>query len=450
MNEATKILTETLEPPMTMSAEPYISEAYARDEKDLLWRKVWQVACREEEIPEVGDYYTYEILDQSFIVARTAPDEFSAYYNVCRHRGRRLTKGCGHATRFQCKYHGWQWTLNGEIASILDREDWGGVLEDESLKLGSVQVGRWAGFVFINLDPDGESLETFLDPIAYWLDPFEIGKMRYQWRKWTRLPCNWKVAVEAFTEAYHAPITHPQTGRYGAPKVWSHARGKHGQMGQISVSGGGIGTSVSDKQVAGRDVRKVVIGAIQQQRDTVGSLTTDTLIAASKRLLDVLPETATAPEVSMVFMQMAREMDAERGVIWPDIDPQHVNDAGINWSLFPNTVLLQNFTFCLGFRVRPDGYNPDSCIFEVYHLERYPEGEEPKPENVYEAEHTEEKWKLLIFQDIENMTEVQQGMKSDGITVLRPNPFSENAVVNFRRVLAEYMGRAAPEPYPAT
>ena len=30
-------------------------------EKQRLWNKVWQVACREERIPEVGDQYVYDI-----------------------------------------------------------------------------------------------------------------------------------------------------------------------------------------------------------------------------------------------------------------------------------------------------------------------------------------------------------------------------------------------------
>ena len=98
MNTPNPHLSGAIEAPVAMGTAPYISPDYAREEKERLWLKVWQVACREEEIPKVGDYYTYEILDQSVIVTRTAEDEFTAYHNACRHRGRRLTKGCGHTT----------------------------------------------------------------------------------------------------------------------------------------------------------------------------------------------------------------------------------------------------------------------------------------------------------------------------------------------------------------
>ena len=56
---------------MTIGVDAYISEEYARAERDKLWRKVWQQVGRVEEIPEVGGYLTYDILDDSIIVVRT-------------------------------------------------------------------------------------------------------------------------------------------------------------------------------------------------------------------------------------------------------------------------------------------------------------------------------------------------------------------------------------------
>lgn len=81
---------EELPTPVIVGVEAYISEEYARTERDKLWRKVWLQAGRLEDIPEVGNYITYDILDDSVLIVRTAPDTVKAYYNVCSHRGRRL------------------------------------------------------------------------------------------------------------------------------------------------------------------------------------------------------------------------------------------------------------------------------------------------------------------------------------------------------------------------
>src|SRR5579885_1534498 len=112
---------EDLTEPVTIGVEAYISPEYARQERDKLWRKVWLQTGRVEEIPEVGDYLTYDILDDSIVIVRTAPDKLSAYHNVCPHRGRRLVDtpqgahhACGRKRQFICGFHGFRYNLAGE------------------------------------------------------------------------------------------------------------------------------------------------------------------------------------------------------------------------------------------------------------------------------------------------------------------------------------------------
>ena len=88
MNDVSRYPGETSTTPVVIPIEAYTSEAYARAENDKLWGKVWQAAARVEEIPNVGDYVTYDIMDESIIIVRTAADRIQAFYNVCQHRGR--------------------------------------------------------------------------------------------------------------------------------------------------------------------------------------------------------------------------------------------------------------------------------------------------------------------------------------------------------------------------
>ena len=62
---------------LIFGAEAFTSEEYAKAEPENLWRKVWQHACREEDIPEVGDYVAYDICDDTILVVRSAPDRIS-------------------------------------------------------------------------------------------------------------------------------------------------------------------------------------------------------------------------------------------------------------------------------------------------------------------------------------------------------------------------------------
>src|SRR5215471_9543389 len=89
----------------------YIDPAFQKLEYQKLWSKVWQAAARLDEIPEPGDYTTYDIGDQSVFIVRADASTIKAYHNVCPHRGTALTAGgCGSFAggRIMCPFHGWR------------------------------------------------------------------------------------------------------------------------------------------------------------------------------------------------------------------------------------------------------------------------------------------------------------------------------------------------------
>jgi phenylpropionate dioxygenase-like ring-hydroxylating dioxygenase large terminal subunit len=422
--------------------EAYVSADYARAESDKLWSKIWQVACREEEIEGVGAYVTYDIGEESIIVVRVAEDRIAAYFNVCQHRGRRLTTGCGKARGFVCPFHAWSWDLEGQCKGIVRGDAWGDALSPEDVPLQSVKVDTWGGWVFVNMDPDCVPLREYLEPAATMLDPFQLEGMRYRWRQWLKFPCNWKVAVEAFNEGYHVAGTHPQLTKFSPKPTWSAAKGIHNCFG--SAAGEGTG-GASSGATGAADMRVGLAHSLNQIWDEVNATTTQTMVDVANALVDELPEGTPALEVQMHLMRRTIEEDAKRGVIWPKIDPAHFAASGNDWHIFPNTVMIHGPTSALCYRARPDGVDPDSCIFEVYTLERFPPGDEPRPENVHCQEISEEKWRKVLCQDFSNMEAIQQGLKSRGFTGMKPSPVEEAPIVNFHRVLASYMGSGGPE-----
>ncbi|MEO7248548.1 MAG: aromatic ring-hydroxylating dioxygenase subunit alpha [Novosphingobium sp.] len=430
--------------PVVIDTEAYFSEAYARAENEKLWGEVWQVACREEEIAQVGDYVTFDILDESIIVVRTGSDRIAAYYNVCQHRGRRLTEGCGHARKFVCRFHGWQWNIDGENVHVLDPEDWEDTLAPSNLRMKHVSVDTWGGYVFINMNSDCGPLHDYLGVIPAMLDPFEINKMRYRWRQWLYFPCNWKVAIEAFIEGYHVLGTHPQLTKHSHAKTWSKAYGRHSVMGAVTTKGSSGGGTAGTS--AAKDMRTALPEVLDQLWEEVNASTTETIVKAARRLKDELPADTPSAQVQMHLMRRAREDDAARGVDWPTVDPQHLGESGNDWHIFPNSVILHGPTFVLGYRARPAGYDPGRCIFEVYVLERFPEGQEPRPENVYTPQEDRAAWRKVLGQDFSNMAEVHRGMKSRGFVGSRPNPVQERSITNFHLNLGSYMdlGKIVP------
>ena len=453
MDTLANVSVEELAEALTFPVEAYISPEYAQAEGDKLWSKVWLHAGRVEEIPNVGDYLTFDVGADSILIVRSAPDTLKAYHNVCSHRGRRLVDvppgaqcGHGHKKMFVCGFHGWRYDLDGKCTFKLDEPDWKGALNEERTRLGEVKVDTWGGWIYINMDPQCVSLREYLEPAASILDPFELAKMRYKWRQWVIFDCNWKTAIEAFMEPYHVEGTHSQLLKYGQYYAYSKAYGLHAVSGfderdptlkmqqSSTVTRAGKG---KDPRVSTYELQKEIYTSVNN------SSTTETLVNAARRLVDELPEGTPAGDVIKHWLAAARADDAARGVIWPQITPEQMSVAGLAWSIFPNMAILQGVTFALCYRARPYGDDPHKCIFESYAIERYPEGGEPKTAWVY-AEPTTEKWGLVLSQDFSNMSAVQKGMRSRGFRGTLPNPHQERKVTNFHRNLARYMGTGAP------
>ena len=109
-----------LEPGVTrVPVENYFSREQHDLEVERLWKRVWQMACHESDIANVGDTYVYDIAELSFIVVRVSEQEVKAFPNACLHRGRALCDNHRKELRvFRCPFHGWSWNLDGSLKEI--------------------------------------------------------------------------------------------------------------------------------------------------------------------------------------------------------------------------------------------------------------------------------------------------------------------------------------------
>lgn len=448
MNKPADIRIEELAEARTYGVEAYTSEAYAREERDKLWRKVWLQAGRVEEIPAVGNFLTFDIFEDSVIIVRSGLDTIRAFHNVCPHRGRQLVdkpdrerNARGQRRTFVCGFHGWTFNLDGESTHIREQDDWQGALTACNTHLAEVKVDTWGGWLWINLDPDAGPLRDYLDPVPEMLGPFEPQNMRYRWRKWVIFECNWKVALEAFNETYHVDATHPEFTRFGQFKGWSRTHGLHSNIGFEAPKG-----QEEDQAKLRLGIGDSRLSTAEMQEFTwanANTNTTMTLVNAAKRLKDELAEGTPPAEVSKHWLASARRDDEARGVFWPVVEPAHTAKSGTAWQIFPNFQIGHAVNNMLCYSARPYGGDPDKCIFEAAVYELFPRGEEPQTE----WEYTEpEDWPPVLQQDFANMAAVQRGMKSLGFSGPKPNPYRERSVVNLHRNLAAYMGSGEPAP----
>lgn len=195
-----------------ISPERYYSLEWMEKERTHLWSKVWNWAAREEDIPDAGDYVTFDIGRESFIITRDEQGGIRAYFNVCPHRGNRLVsdEGGSRPNGFTCPFHNWRFDLNGQIAEVTDRETFRPEALCRNLDLSEVRCESWEGFIFINMDPDAKPLLEHLGPLPEHAKPYRLKDMRIMRRVQAVWESNWKVGVDGFNEAYHVHAIHPQ------------------------------------------------------------------------------------------------------------------------------------------------------------------------------------------------------------------------------------------------
>lgn len=195
-----------------ITGERYYSREFAQAEWDHMWTKVWNIAGRESELEQPGDYIVHDLGQESVLAVRQSDGSVRAFYNVCPHRGNRLVWDSGHAGAFTCSYHAWRWGADGLLQSMPDPEDFPGGDPCGKISLKELPCEIWGGFIWFNMDEHAQPLLAYLDPTAELYENYDLaGMVRVAWRR-VELNTNWKFTSDNFSESYHVPIVHPQVG----------------------------------------------------------------------------------------------------------------------------------------------------------------------------------------------------------------------------------------------
>jgi len=384
--------------PVKIPTDRFHDPKYHKLEVELLWKKVWQVACHVDEIPDIGDYHVYNIASLTWLIVRTAKNEIKAYQNVCLHRGRALADCDGKKAReFRCPFHGWTWNLDGTIKHITSEWDFPGVREES--RLPEAKVATWGGFIFINPDPDAMPLEEFLGPVM--LDHYRKLKLENRVvvaHVSRRMPANWKTTGEAFMEAYHVVATHPQLLLFGFDFSLNRydVFGHWGRADNISSGASSPHRSLFAK-------KEDVIAGWKAQANT--------------------------------------QREYLRGIIGEEVEQYsdtEMADICFN-DLFPNFHPWTGWSG-LNFRFRPEGDNPESTMMDVWLTMPWPSDKPKPPKAKHRILADDQPWAdahelgtlaRIIDQDVGNLRSMQKGLKAKSPPYVWYSAYQESKIRNF-------------------
>jgi phenylpropionate dioxygenase-like ring-hydroxylating dioxygenase large terminal subunit len=393
----------------------YTSPEHFEKEVKYVWSRCWQMACREEEIPNPGDYFIYENVGKSVIISRTASGEIKALHNVCLHRGRKLVTNNGCREEFRCPYHGFAWNNDGSFKENpigWDFPQW----KDRDMSLPEAKVETWGGFVFVNFDRNAKPLMHYLSPLDQHFKGYDYAN-RYKSAHVSKpVRCNWKALAEAFMESHHSITTHPQILPFLADANSQYDLITDYITRQFSASGV-PSPFVADKNYTDDEI----IGAMSGQGN-----------GARRRGMEegaVVPEGMTARAFAAEAARAS--MTAEDGRDYSACSDAEMVDA-LLYNLWPNMSFWAGYAPNLTYRWRPYGRDPNIGIMDVMILKPVPkDGPRPKPAPVHEL-GIDEPWSnatelgpglcAIFEQDMGNLPYVQDGLNA-----------SENGEVHFGR-----------------
>ncbi len=424
---------------MTIPTDRYTSREYARQERNAIWKRVWQIVGRAEDVPMRGDWKKYDIQDQSFVIVRGKDAKLRGFVNACRHRGNALCiKETGNAKLgFLCQYHLWSYDLEGKLRGML-REDLVGQIDKTENSLLEVGVDTFAGFIFLNPDPQAAPLHEYLGEELYrLLAPYKIEQFTTVMDVQEALDCNWKVVMDAFEEGYHINGIHPQllavlninpkTARYQFFENHSVA------VAPFEVQGAG-----AQKQVDG------IMALPETFPGTAAVIPRFQELVAPYLGKDGEVEFPDGVTARALLQQATRDVLTRMGLDVSGLTDDQMSDNQ-GWVLFPNFFMTVRAGEChvIMAAPHPDG-DPNRCIWHVASYMFLP----PEHRDAFRAEPivVEEpgsyKYFEALHQDYVQMPRQQLGLRNDRLDHMSLVK-EEVVIAHFHSVIDRYMANAA-------
>lgn len=206
------LVARPLSEALTLPAAAYVEPDMHAVELRQIFAHSWQPVARASQLQQPGDQVVADVAGKPVLVVRGNDGELRGFFNVCKHRAGPLALANGNSRQLQCKYHGWTYTLEGQLRAAHEMQD-AQDFDMSCIHLDPVNVAIWEGLVFVAVNTPVTTLDSLLQGIREQIRPIELSRMQYHSQVIYDVACNWKVYVDNYLEGYHLPHVHPGLNR---------------------------------------------------------------------------------------------------------------------------------------------------------------------------------------------------------------------------------------------
>jgi phenylpropionate dioxygenase-like ring-hydroxylating dioxygenase large terminal subunit len=198
-------------PPLHRRSLPF--ECYWEDsiliqEQKLIFSNQWLGLGRADRLETSGEYEVFELCGQALVLIRDQDNILRLYANTCRHRGAKLLDGTGQCQAISCPFHGWTYTLDGNLKYAKTMSE-NPNFDFSEHSLIEYKLKELQGFLFAFLGNQPTDLDSQLGDFSELHQPWSLNELITTRREVFEVQCNWKAFLDVFNEYYHLSNIHP-------------------------------------------------------------------------------------------------------------------------------------------------------------------------------------------------------------------------------------------------
>jgi phenylpropionate dioxygenase-like ring-hydroxylating dioxygenase large terminal subunit len=206
-----QVADSTLVEAFTVPPAIYSDDEIHKLELERIFKQEWLSPGMARDIPNAGDYLTWNVAGQPIYVIRSKDGAIRSYANVCLHRMMTLLEGRGCAHRITCPYHGWTYDTEGKVIGAGYMQGRDPEFDKKGYRLPEIRTEVWHGIIYVTLNDRAPSVKEQLKDLEPEVARFRLDQyvpFEMQDHVWNT---NWKLLTENFMESYHLPVAHRET-----------------------------------------------------------------------------------------------------------------------------------------------------------------------------------------------------------------------------------------------
>jgi phenylpropionate dioxygenase-like ring-hydroxylating dioxygenase large terminal subunit len=163
------------------------------------------------EVKEPGSFITAEAMGIPLLITRDNTGQIRAFINACAHRGARVAQGHGNKPRLTCRFHGWSYGMDGQLAGRPQEACFDP--PDRRCGLTALPVSDRSGLVVVGLNPamPQATVDNHLADIEDQFAGFGFRNMHSLETRRFEVKANWKLIAALSYESYHFATLHRDT-----------------------------------------------------------------------------------------------------------------------------------------------------------------------------------------------------------------------------------------------